>query len=51
MTATRITGAGRHSVTVPAHRELRPGTLAAIVSDVADHLGGRKSPVREKLFG
>ena len=51
MTATRITDAGRHSLAVPAHRELRLGTLDAIVSDVANHLGITKSAVREQLFG
>ena len=50
MTTTRITDAGRHSVTVPARRELRLGTLDAIVSDVAGHLGIPKSAVREQLF-
>ena len=29
MTVTRVTEAGQHSVTVPAHRELRVGTLNA----------------------
>lgn len=51
MTDTRITDAGRHSVTVPAHRELRLGTLDSIVTDVAGHLGIPKSTVREQLFG
>lgn len=51
MTATRTTDASRHSVTVPAHRELRLGTLDAIVTDVAAHLGVPKNAVREQLFG
>ena len=51
MTATRITDVGRHSVTVPAHRDLRLGTLDAIVTDVTAHLGVPKSAVRDKLFG
>ena len=51
MTATRTTDAGRHSVTVPAHRELRLGILDAIVTDVAAHLGVPKNAVREQLFG
>ena len=50
MTVTRITDAGRHSVTVPMHREMRLGTLDAMVRDVAAHLGVPKSTVREKLF-
>ncbi len=49
MTATRITDADRHSV--PVHRELRLGTLDAIVTDVAGHLGIPKRAVREQLFG
>ena len=48
---TRTIDADRHSVTVPAHRELRLGTLDAIVTDVAGHLGVPKSAVREQLFG
>lgn len=51
MTATRIIDSGQHSVTVPAHRELRVGTLDAIVTDVADHLGIPKTAVRKRLFG
>ena len=51
MTATRTTDAGRHSVTVPVHRELRLGTLDAIVTDVAAQLGVPKRVVREQLFG
>ena len=35
MTATPITEAGRHSVTVPTHPQLRLGTLDAIMTDVA----------------
>ncbi len=51
MTGTRTTDAGRHSVTVPVHRELRLGTLDAIVTDVAAQLGVPKRVVREQLFG
>ena len=51
MTVTRSTDSDRHSVTVPVHRELRLGTLDAIVTDVAGHLGIPKSTVREQLFG
>ena len=34
MTVTRVTEVGKHSVTVPAHRELRVGTLNAVVNEV-----------------
>lgn len=48
MTATRIADAGRHGVTVRAHRELRVGALDAIVTDVTRHLGIPTSAVREQ---
>ena len=51
MTVARVTAAGKHSVTVPAHRDLRVGTLNAIVNDVAAVLGLPKRVVRETLFG
>ena len=51
MTLTRTTDTDRHSVTVPVHRELRLGTLDAIMADVAGNLGIPKSTVREQLFG
>ena len=50
MTATRITDASQHSVTVPSHREPRLGTLDAIVTDVAVHLAVSESSVRKQLF-
>lgn len=50
-TVTRITDAGRHSVTVPAHRELRLGTLHAILTAVATQLDVPASAVRKQLFG
>jgi predicted RNA binding protein YcfA (HicA-like mRNA interferase family) len=30
---------GEHHVTLPVHKELRVGTLNAVLTDVADHLG------------
>ncbi len=39
-----------HSVTVPQHRNLKVGTLDAIVSDVAMDLGLPKAEVRDTLF-
>ena len=51
LTVTRITEVGKHSVTVPAHRELRVGILNAIVNEVAAVVGRSKRTVRETLFG
>ena len=51
MTVTRVTETGKHSVTVPAHRELRIGTLNAIVNEVAEVAGLSRRAVREALFG
>ncbi len=51
MTASLTVGANSHSVTVPRHRDVRTGTLAAIAGDVAKFLGLPKREVRETLFG
>lgn len=51
MTVTRIMETSQHSVTVPAHRELRIGTLNAIVNEVAEAVGLSRRVVRETLFG
>ena len=40
-----------HHLTIPAHRSLRIGTLAAIVQDVATHLKQSREDVQRKLFG
>ena len=40
-----------HYVTVPDHDELRPGTLNAILSDVADYLGRERATIVSELFG
>ena len=50
-TATLTIGGNRHSVTVPRHREVRVGTLDAIVTDVAEFLDLSRPEVRERLFG
>lgn len=42
---------GEHHVTVPMHSSLRAGTLAAILGDVAEHLGMARDEVAERLFG
>jgi len=41
----------QHHVTIPAHDELRVGTLAAILGDVASHHGLSRDEVVQKLFG
>jgi hypothetical protein len=39
---------GEHHVTIPMHAQLRVGTLAAILGDVAEHLGiSRDALLRE----
>ncbi len=42
---------GEHRVTVPAGGPLRVGTLAAILSDVAEHQGMTRADVEGRLFG
>jgi predicted RNA binding protein YcfA (HicA-like mRNA interferase family) len=42
---------GEHHLTFPDHSSLRVGTLAAILSEVANHLQLERSAVTEKLFG
>lgn len=42
---------GEHHVTIPRQASLRVGTLSAILSDVADHLGISKQALMEALFG
>ena len=41
----------QHHLTIPNHDELRIGTLAAILSDVAKHHGLSRDNLIEKLFG
>ena len=50
MTVTLTVGTESHSVTVPRHRNIRVGTLDAIVGEVASFLGLSKRTVRETLF-
>lgn len=40
-----------HHVTVPRHENLHVGTLASILSDVAEYLGTTPDEVRQRLFG
>jgi hypothetical protein len=41
---------GTHQVTVPAHGALRVGTLAAVLGEIADHLGITREELTERLF-
>lgn len=42
---------GQHHVTIPDHANLRVGTLASILGDVADHLNIERSTLAAELFG
>jgi predicted RNA binding protein YcfA (HicA-like mRNA interferase family) len=42
---------GEHHVTIPRHDSLRVGTLSAVLSDVAEHLGIPRQALLEALFG
>lgn len=41
---------GEHHITIPAHANLRVGTLAAILSEVAKHHGLTREELQAKLF-
>jgi len=41
---------GEHHVTIPDHKALRVGTLAAILTEVAEHLGLDRSELATQLF-
>ena len=40
-----------HSITVPEHRPIKVGTLAAILADVAERHELERSALIERLFG
>jgi predicted RNA binding protein YcfA (HicA-like mRNA interferase family) len=42
---------GEHHVTIPRHAALRVGTLAGLLSDVAQHFGLTREELIERLFG
>ncbi len=42
---------GGHHLTIPRHRSLRVGTLAAILRDVAQHFGMSRQELMERIFG
>ena len=41
---------GQHHITVPKHDPLKIGTLNAILTEVAQHLGVSKQELVERLF-
>jgi predicted RNA binding protein YcfA (HicA-like mRNA interferase family) len=41
---------GEHHITIPRHRSLRVGTLAAILGDVAQHFELSREQLLERLF-
>jgi predicted RNA binding protein YcfA (HicA-like mRNA interferase family) len=41
---------GEHHVTIPDHANLRVGTLASILADIAGHLGIERSALASELF-
>jgi len=51
MTVAVIVGEKRHSLTVPRHRSLSPGTLNAIISAVAEAHEVSRHEVRQRLLG
>jgi len=50
MTVTLAKRTSEHSLTVPRHRNVRVGTLAQIVSDVAAFVSLPEEEVRRQLF-
>jgi predicted RNA binding protein YcfA (HicA-like mRNA interferase family) len=42
---------GELHVTIPAHKQLKVGTLSGILGDVAAHLGLSREQLIEQLFG
>jgi len=51
---TRLTSSAKgteHHVTVPAHREIRVGTLHGIFRDVAAYLDMKQAQLLDELFG
>ena len=42
---------GEHHVTIPAHKQLKVGTLAEILADVASYLDLTRDQLTQQLFG
>ena len=40
-----------HHVTIPAHRDLRIGTLSAVLAEVASYLETERQKLIDELFG
>ena len=40
-----------HHITIPKHVPLKVGTLSAILSDIAEHIGVEREELTEILFG
>lgn len=40
-----------HHITIPNHVPLKIGTLSAILSDIAEHIGVEREELMEILFG
>jgi hypothetical protein len=50
----RLTSAARgveHHITIPAHKDLKVGTLAKILAEVAAYLEMSRSDLERELFG
>lgn len=45
------TQGGEHHITIPDHDNLRVGTLAAILAEVADHMRVERQELVSRLFG
>ena len=41
----------QHHITIPSHDQLKVGTLAAILGDVAEHLKVSREELLRRLFG
>lgn len=41
---------GEHHIIIPQHKDLRLGTLSAILTDIAEHLGISKDEIIGELF-
>jgi hypothetical protein len=46
-----ISKMSRNLITISQHKDLRVGTLHAILTDVADHLGVERDELVRALFG
>ena len=48
---TSTTSGTEHHITIPRHKELRVGTLNAILSDVAAYLEMDREELAQEMFG